>query len=141
MQLFEQSEEELLPDVILRNEKIRKSVPYRYQLDVIPQDLEKDEDVAQWLADTYKRHVEWTAEVLGSDVEAVEEGEEKIVPHNIVLTKRWLITIPRRGAGVGRATANAAGMIGLVWVSEQSIIELWKELGPTKVLATLGAKA
>lgn len=141
MQLFEQAEEELLPDVILRHEKVRRSVPYKYRLDEIPQDLKEDEDVSKWLAETYRQHVEWTAEVLGSEIEAVDEGEEEIVPHNIVLTKRWLMTIPRRGAGVGQATANAAGMIGLVWVSEQSIIDLWKELGLTKVLATLGVEA
>lgn len=137
MQAFEQDREELLPDLLLRDEGVRRSVPYKFKLEVLPRPVRdgRTEDAAQYLLKTYKEHVRWCREVLG---EQITDGG---VSHNIILTKRWLMTIPRREAGVGRATANAAGMMGLVWVSVDETVKLWKSLGPTNVLAQLGVPA
>lgn len=45
---------------------------------------------------------------------------------------------PRTRARIGTVSANAAGMIGLVWVAEKEQLEQWKEYGPTNVLGQLG---
>ncbi|KAJ4251826.1 hypothetical protein NW762_011123 [Fusarium torreyae] len=62
--------------------------------------------------------------------------------YNVAMTKEWLCLIPRRhgrkdnaGANFG---ANAAGMLGVIWVSSQEERDSWDELGMTRYLAYLG---
>ncbi|KAK3902249.1 hypothetical protein C8A05DRAFT_44284 [Staphylotrichum tortipilum] len=63
---------------------------------------------------------------------------EAAIPHNVVLDRRWLVVIPRRAAGWEGADANAAGMLGLMWLSSEEKAKLWAEKGPAAVLARLG---
>lgn len=59
--------------------------------------------------------------------------------HNVVLWKDWIIVIPRSSAVVGfHGSANAAGMLGSIWVTEQSVVEEWFQLGCRNVLEQLG---
>ncbi|KAJ6171726.1 hypothetical protein N7470_000793 [Penicillium chermesinum] len=66
---------------------------------------------------------------------AVEEQE---IPHNFVLTKRWMMVIPRRAKVSHGLTANSAGMLGSMYIISQEQLDAWKEAGPTNVLAGLG---
>ena len=66
----------------------------------------------------------------------VPDGEE--VPHNVVLVKEWMLVIPRRRAGIGVTSANAAGMLGMVWVRSREELEEWQRCGLTKCLAEFG---
>lgn len=59
-------------------------------------------------------------------------------PHNMMLTKRWMMVVPRRRAATQGASANAAGMMGMVWVTNAEQMARWKKYGPVKVLAELG---
>jgi ATP adenylyltransferase/5',5'''-P-1,P-4-tetraphosphate phosphorylase II len=59
-------------------------------------------------------------------------------PHNMMLTKRWMMVVPRRRSAFQGASANAAGMMGLVWVTSQDQADKWTEARPTKVLEELG---
>ncbi|KAI9811254.1 MAG: hypothetical protein M1832_000933 [Thelocarpon impressellum] len=61
-------------------------------------------------------------------------------PHNVVLTRRWLLVVPRRRDGVGVATANAAGMLGLIWVKDGDGVAAWRAHGPRAVLGALGTE-
>ena len=49
--------------------------------------------------------------------------------------------IPRRTARVGGISANAAGMMGLVWVGTKGEMDEWEKRGPWRVLGELGLKA
>ncbi|KAK7885373.1 hypothetical protein LTR67_010551 [Exophiala xenobiotica] len=62
-------------------------------------------------------------------------------PHNVVLTKRWLMVIPRTKAAVHGASANAAGMMGMVWVTSEHELQCWKEQGLSNVLGELGTRS
>ena len=124
MQIFEQLQDELLPDLMLKKTSIRP--PYQYTLSRLEQ-----HDKAADINHIYTDHVQRC-------FEALELGEDEVVPHNVILTARWIMTIPRRAAGLGAATANAAGFMGLVWVPTDDVVQLWKDLGPTHVLAELG---
>ncbi|KIW27876.1 uncharacterized protein PV07_07574 [Cladophialophora immunda] len=62
-------------------------------------------------------------------------------PHNMMLTKRWMMVVPRRRVAVQGASANAAGMMGMIWVTNTQQMEQWQKLGPAKVLAGLGVAA
>lgn len=64
---------------------------------------------------------------------------EAACPHNVIFTKRWMIVLPRRQAGINKeAAANALGMLGYIAVSTQQEINNWVRLGPTQVLRELG---
>ncbi|KAF2256917.1 hypothetical protein BU26DRAFT_31978 [Trematosphaeria pertusa] len=62
-------------------------------------------------------------------------------PHNVILWKGWMIVIPRRAAWVGQASANAGGMMGSIWVSEQRTVDEWLRLGCRNILGELGVPA
>lgn len=82
--------------------------------------------------------------------EATEVGEgrsqhsatlppEAACPHNMILTKRWIIVLPRRRAGINKeAGANAMGMLGYIAVASQKEIDNWLRLGLKEVLSELG---
>ncbi|KAJ5507663.1 hypothetical protein N7527_009806 [Penicillium freii] len=59
-------------------------------------------------------------------------------PHNFVLTRRWMMVIPRRAKEFHGITANAPGMMGSIYIWNHDQLDAWKEIGPMKVLAGLG---
>jgi ATP adenylyltransferase len=61
-----------------------------------------------------------------------------ICPHNLVLWRDTMIVIPRRSGAFEGATANAAGMMGSVWVPEPKGLDAWKRLGPRNILQEFG---
>lgn len=60
------------------------------------------------------------------------------VPHNVIMVKEWMMVIPRRKARSGLASANAAGMMGMVWVTCREELEAWEAQGPGKILQAFG---
>lgn len=44
-------------------------------------------------------------------------------PHNVLLTRGWICIVPRRHSGAERwAMANALGMLGVIWITDDSQI-------------------
>ncbi|KAL1632026.1 hypothetical protein SLS56_004071 [Neofusicoccum ribis] len=59
-------------------------------------------------------------------------------PHNVILVKDWMVVIPRLKARNGMLSANAAAMIGMVWVNSEEQYNAWIEYGPMKALTDFG---
>ncbi|KAF3065735.1 Diadenosine 5',5'''-P1,P4-tetraphosphate phosphorylase 2 [Trichoderma lentiforme] len=60
-------------------------------------------------------------------------------PHNFIMSKRWMIVIPRRRAGINKeAGANALGMLGVIAVATRAEIDNWIRLGLSESLRELG---
>ncbi|KAB8263158.1 hypothetical protein BDV32DRAFT_136216 [Aspergillus pseudonomiae] len=60
-------------------------------------------------------------------------------PHNMILTKRWMIVLPRRRGAVNKeAGVNSLGMLGVIAVATTKEIDKWVSLGLTESLAELG---
>ena len=60
-------------------------------------------------------------------------------PHNFILTKRWMVVLPRQRAAINKqAGVNAIGMLGYIVVATKEEIDNWIRLGPTKSLRELG---
>ncbi|KAF5626083.1 atp adenylyltransferase [Fusarium sp. NRRL 52700] len=75
----------------------------------------------------------------GQSENADREPPDAAVPHNFLLTQRWMIVLPRRRAAVNReAGANAIGMTGVIAVAIQDEIDTWIRLRPATALAELG---
>lgn len=61
------------------------------------------------------------------------------ISHNMILSKRWMVLLPRRQAAVNKeAGANALGMLGVIAVATQNEIDNWVRLGLTESLKALG---
>lgn len=72
--------------------------------------------------------------------DAPVEGEAAI-PHNVIMDQNWMVVIPRRSSSWGGVGANAASMLGMVWVHNEETMNIWLERGPANVLARLGVPA
>jgi ATP adenylyltransferase/5',5'''-P-1,P-4-tetraphosphate phosphorylase II len=64
--------------------------------------------------------------------------EEDHLPHNVLLTKSWIVFLPRRTGDVDGLGLNAASMLGLVAVKDEAEHERWLEMGVEKVLKEAG---
>jgi ATP adenylyltransferase/5',5'''-P-1,P-4-tetraphosphate phosphorylase II len=83
----------------------------------------------------YEGLLRQAGEALGWDS---QDREGEAAPHNVVLDGRWMVVVPRRASGWNGADANAAAMLGMVWVSDEERMGRWVELGPGRVMAALG---
>jgi ATP adenylyltransferase/5',5'''-P-1,P-4-tetraphosphate phosphorylase II len=60
-------------------------------------------------------------------------------PHNMILTKRWMVVLPRRRAAINKeAGVNALGMLGYIAVATENEVNNWIRLGLTDSLRELG---
>lgn len=74
---------------------------------------------------------------LGQHADSMPPGAA--CPHNVIFTKRWMVVLPRRRAGINKeAGANAMGMLGYIAVATEKEIDTWVRLGLRKTLAQLG---
>ncbi|KAJ5573813.1 uncharacterized protein N7459_008240 [Penicillium hispanicum] len=70
--------------------------------------------------------------------EALNVQPDEVCPHNFVLTKRWMLVVPRRAKESHGLTANSAGMVGSVYLWTREQLDSWKAIGPARILAGLG---
>jgi ATP adenylyltransferase len=68
------------------------------------------------------------------------EGEAAL-PHNVIMTRDWLVVIPRQAASWDGAATSAPGMLGMVWLHNEETMNLWVNRGPVNVLRRLGFPA
>ncbi len=80
----------------------------------------------------------WKKSVSLETQEANRTTHGAACPHNWILTKRWMMVIPRRQAAVGQAATNAPGMLGFISVAAQEDIDNWIRLGVRATIETLG---
>lgn len=69
------------------------------------------------------------------------QRDDEPVPHNVIMTREWTVVIPRRTARVNGLGVNAAGMMGLVWVTTEEEMEECKRSGAWRMLGEFGFKA
>lgn len=94
----------------------------------------RDSDLLEDLVAAYGRH-------YAKCRQALEKRKDEAVPHNIILTRNYVITIPRRAAtveGIAGHSVGAQGMLGLIWCNKEAQIEGWRSTGPINVLRELG---
>ncbi|GIJ99627.1 hypothetical protein Aspvir_003628 [Aspergillus viridinutans] len=110
-------------------------IPFQYVLRYL-HDLDfENQDCPSKLCEVYQELLAEAKERLGQSASTNTEG---YFPHNVVLAREWMIVIPRRSNNFEGITANAAGMMGSVWLKSEDELARWKEVGPTKALGGLG---
>jgi ATP adenylyltransferase/5',5'''-P-1,P-4-tetraphosphate phosphorylase II len=58
--------------------------------------------------------------------------------HNVIIVKEWILVVPRLRAKSGNLVANAAAMVGMVWVNTKEDLQEWIDRGPMKMLCEFG---
>jgi ATP adenylyltransferase len=62
-----------------------------------------------------------------------------VIAYNVIATEDWMLLIPRtHQSHDGLAPTNGAGMMGLVWVADQTERDDWTRMGMSNHLAYLG---
>ncbi|KAF2835312.1 putative phosphorylase [Patellaria atrata CBS 101060] len=112
-----------------------ENVPFRYSLKYFSEQHSEKTITASDLFEVYEGLLKQTRELLGL------LDENPICSHNVMLTKEWIISIPRRNIQYHGATANTAGMMGSVWLMKETQLDHLKELGPSIMLSQLGLAA
>lgn len=109
-------------------------VPYQHSLHrfTLGEPLDSKE-----VYDIYSGFLEECKQTLGIK----QTTRSTLCPHNMVLTKEWMIMIPRRSNDCNGIGANAAGMLGMPMMSDEKTYDIWMRNGPAKMLAELGVPA
>jgi len=135
MQVFPAPEEfGLWPDGVQEGNEVKMEVPFRYFLRKFDRGFPSPRE----LLGVYRGLLRRAEETLGWDGEG--KGREA-APHNVVLDRRWMLVVPRRAPELNGADANAAAVLGMLWVSDEEKMRRWTEQGPARVLAHLGVPA
>lgn len=128
LQIFPRPASDLFPDRAQSSSTITSSVPnvpFKHFVLRIPGHATPGEVYKQYLLLLYRTREAHDLCKRGTD-------------YNAVFTREWVCLIPRQHSGISGAGANAAGMLGLVWVKSEEERALWTSFGCTDYLAFLG---
>jgi ATP adenylyltransferase len=75
--------------------------------------------------------------LLDASREVLAKSGEGSRDYNVAMTADWIAVIPRR-TSEGPYGANAAGMLGIVYLPDQGERDKWSQLGYTKQLVAFG---
>lgn len=80
-----------------------------------------------------------SAAYQASGAKVNDQHPDAACPHNMILSKRWMLVLPRRQNAISKeAGANALGMLGVIAVATHKEIENWTKLGLNESLKILG---
>lgn len=103
-----------------------ENVPHKHFVLRLPSDANEET-----LVDTYRK--------LLSDVQRAHREFGGGSAYNVILVKEWMCLVPRRHSGLERgAGANAAAILGLVWLGAEASRDVWTSTGPTEYFKYLG---
>lgn len=89
------------------------------------------------LTKIYNELLQQASQAHGCEDEAFLPGDQ--CPHNMIMTRRWMIVIPRRKGAIDKTSGgNALGMLGVVAISSQDEVRGWTEFGFREALRELG---
>lgn len=63
---------------------------------------------------------------------------EEAPGHNVIIVSEWMLVIPRVRPKQGSMLANAAAMVGMVWITKPEVLQEWLDFGPMKALCGFG---
>ena len=71
---------------------------------------------------------------------SLQSGRDRnFIPYNLLITRRWMLLIPRIQEKAYSISINALGFAGSLFVKDQAQLELLKEKGPMTLLQTVGS--
>ena len=67
-----------------------------------------------------------------------EGGEARLPPYNLLLTRKWIMFVPRREAPAGKTEVNALGFAGALLAGDETEFRAIRTSGPFAVLGRAG---
>jgi ATP adenylyltransferase len=68
-------------------------------------------------------------------------ADARTTPHNLLMTRDWMLIVPRSSGAWGTIDVNALGFAGALAVRTESDLEALRETGPLEVLTRVGARS
>ena len=75
---------------------------------------------------------------VGMDVADVENGGRQSGAYNMLMTRKWMLIVPRSQAGVDGISVNALGFAGHLLARDQRQVETIRQNGPLALLRHVG---
>lgn len=72
--------------------------------------------------------------LVASHDEAANEPQRQAAPYNLLVTRRWMLVVPRSRERFGTISVNALGFAGSLFVRDDAELRALREAGPMGVL-------
>lgn len=112
-------------------------LPYRYFARVFPSELPEPEALLAVYAELLEQAGAALRDQVRKTSKPMPAAEDTAQAHNVILDREGIVVIPRERAGVAGFSANAAGMFGMLWMSDEAKVKGWKMEG-VDILRALG---
>ena len=112
-------------------------LPFRNAFAVLEPSLFDDTDVAGRLLELYAVMLAACGlreESANDDGRAANEPERQRGPYNLLVTRGWMLLVPRTQEQFGTISVNALGFAGSLFVRDQAEMEALRAAGPMSVL-------
>jgi len=108
------------------------ALPFQNGLIEVPYHGNGDVHLAEVLLDLYHRLLEFT------DIDGKDGWQSS--PYNLLMTRRWMLLVPRSKEQIGAVSMNALAFAGTLLVSDQEQLQQLKTLGPLETLAQVACR-
>jgi ATP adenylyltransferase len=112
-------------------------LPFRHAFALLDPPLFRDRERA---ADRMLELYDAAMEAIGVMEEGAANDEPKrTAPYNLLVTRRWLLAVPRSREKFGSISVNALGFAGSLFVRDDAEMRRLREAGPMSVLREVAA--
>ncbi|MET0068912.1 MAG: hypothetical protein ABW096_02670 [Candidatus Thiodiazotropha sp.] len=108
-----------------------KQLPFRHCWAPLPDSMTDD------LTSAAKRILSLYLQMLGAaGIETVKRplGDYQVAPYNLLLTREWMLLVPRSQEHCEAISVNALGYVGSLFVKQRSELETLTRIGPMNLL-------
>jgi ATP adenylyltransferase len=107
-------------------------LPFRHAFALLEPALFEDRvRAADRMLGLYEAAVE-AIEVVAED--AANDEPKRTRPYNLLVTRRWMLAVPRSREKFGSISVNALGFAGSLFVRDDAEMARLREVGPMRVL-------
>ncbi|MEW8026911.1 MAG: Ap4A phosphorylase II [Candidatus Thiodiazotropha sp.] len=115
-----------------------KQFPFRHCWSALPGKLaDNPSEAAKRTLSRYLQMLKW----VGIDSVKNTDGNYQSAPYNLLLTREWMLLVPRSQECYKGISINALGYVGSLFVKEMSELETVKRKGPMNLLEAVSIAA
>ena len=96
---------------------------------------------AERLEELYAAHLAATRVIDDDAPRAANDEQALAAPYNLLVTRRWMLTVPRSRARFGTLSVNALGFAGALLVRDEDELRDLSDAGPMKALRAVAIGA
>ncbi|HEX2463482.1 MAG TPA: hypothetical protein VHR17_02585 [Thermoanaerobaculia bacterium] len=77
---------------------------------------------------------------LGREPDRGSGADHRLAPYNLLMTRDWMLVLPRSSGATGPIEVNALGFAGTLVVRSEEDLALVREVGPLEILGRVGQR-